>query len=136
MPCEDAACVASSAAGVLHYKVKWEFIITIPDSSFTLRALACVERARPRRSQIHPRRLQRRPRWARTEFAPSQKPRWEIPKKLQEKLGPREILVVQFSRRAVENSKVSRVAGRDVSRRARQNAHDRRKTRVSEAVSA
>ena len=80
-PCEDAACVASSAAGVLRehisrfiipsrflisrcslrylvgswvisqfcvsdYKVKWEFIITIPDSSFTLRALACVERAR------------------------------------------------------------------------------------------
>ena len=77
MPCEDAACVASSAAGVLRehisrfiipsrflisrcslrylvsswlisqfcvsdYKVKWEFIITIPDSSFTLRALACV----------------------------------------------------------------------------------------------
>ena len=32
----------------------------------------------------------------------------EIPKKLQEKPGPREILVVQFSRRAVENSKVSR----------------------------
>eukprot|EP00964_Phaeocystis_antarctica_P062319 scaffold37330_cov64-Phaeocystis_antarctica.AAC.1 len=29
-----------------HYKVNWEFIITIPDSSFTLRALACVERAR------------------------------------------------------------------------------------------
>jgi len=84
MPCEDAACVASSAAGVLRehisrfiilsrlqisrfslqfeaslvgswvisqfcvsgYKLKWEFIIKIPDSSFTLRALACVERAR------------------------------------------------------------------------------------------
>ena len=27
-------------------KVKCEFINTIPDSSFTLRALACVERAR------------------------------------------------------------------------------------------
>ena len=83
MPCEDAACVASSAAGVLRshfsihipeqishfsflrcslrylvggwvisqfcvldHKEKWEFINTIPDSSFTLRALACVERAR------------------------------------------------------------------------------------------
>ena len=80
MPCEDAACVASSASGVLRehisrfiipgrflvsrsvlrycicglisqfcvsdYKVEWEFIITIPDSSFTLRALACVARAR------------------------------------------------------------------------------------------
>ena len=84
MPCDAAACVASSAAGVLRehisrfiipgrflvsrslhavfevcvgswlisqfcvsdYKVKWEFIITIPDSSFTLRVLACVERAR------------------------------------------------------------------------------------------
>ena len=45
-----------------------------------------------------------------TEFDPSQKPRWEIPKELQEKPGPREILVVQLSRRgAVENSKVSRV---------------------------
>ena len=33
----------------------------------------------------------------------------EIPKELQEKPGPREILVVQLSRRAVENSKVSRV---------------------------
>ena len=83
MPCEDAACVASSAAGVLRshfsihipeqishfsflrcslrylvggwvisqfcvldHKEKWESINTIPDSSFTLRALACVERAR------------------------------------------------------------------------------------------
>ena len=32
---------------------------------------------------------------------------FQRPKKLQEKPGPREILVVQFSRRAVENSKVS-----------------------------
>ena len=31
---------------VLDHKEKWEFINTIPDSSFTLRALACVERAR------------------------------------------------------------------------------------------
>ena len=83
MPCEDAACVASSAAGGLHdhisrfkflsrfhisrfslqfeylvggwvisqfcvldHNEKWESINTIPDSSFTLQALACVERAR------------------------------------------------------------------------------------------
>jgi hypothetical protein len=46
---------------------------------------------------------------ARTEFYPSSKFNWEIPKELQEKPGPRKILVVQFSRRAVEKSKVSRL---------------------------
>ena len=81
MPCEDAACVASSAEGVLREHIsrfiipsrffisccslrylvgswvisqfcvldhneKWESINTIPDSSFTLQALACVEQAR------------------------------------------------------------------------------------------
>ena len=39
----------------------------------------------PRRSQIHPSRLQRRPRCARTEFYPSSKFNWEIPKQLQER---------------------------------------------------
>ena len=34
---------------------------------------------------------------ARTEFYPSSKFNWEIPKELQQKPGPREILVVQFS---------------------------------------
>ena len=37
------------------------------------------------------------------------RPRWEIPKELQEKPGSREILPQQLSRRAVENSKMSRV---------------------------